>query len=199
MPHKKKRMNSQQQMGGSHSEMDERLWDFIDGLSSPSEKAALEGLIAVDRVWRIKYHELLELHQTMASAELEQPSLRFSKNVMEEIARYHVAPATKSYINKNIIRGIGAFFLVTIAGFLVYSLCQFYAADQVVAPDNNSPGMISKYGHAIQNRVDAVNWSGIFNNTYTNIFIMVNMILGLMLLDMYLTRKQRRSGQQEAS
>ncbi len=95
---------------------------------------------------------------------------------MEEIARNHVAPATKSYINKNIIRAIGAFFLVTIAGFLVYSLVQFYAADQTAAPDNNSSGLISKYGHAIQHRVDSVNWSGIFNNTYTNIFVMVNMI-----------------------
>jgi hypothetical protein len=192
-------MNSQQQMGGSHDEMNERLWDFIDGLSSTAERSAVEGLIATHGVWRLKYDELLELHQTMASAELEQPSLRFSKNVMEQIARYHVAPATKSYFNKNIIRGIGAFFLVTITGFLVFSLAQFYSADQILAPDNNSSGLISKYGHAIQHRVDTVNWSGIFNNTYTNIFLMVNLILGLMLLDMYLARKQRRNGGQQAS
>ena len=70
-------------------------------------------------------HELLHTHQLLNSSELEAPSMRFTKNVMEEISRYHVAPATKSYINKNIIRGIGAFFLTMIAGLFVYVLAQF--------------------------------------------------------------------------
>jgi hypothetical protein len=185
-------MNSQQQM-------DERLWDFIDGLSSPGERSAIEGLIAANREWTIKYHELLELHQTMVSAELEEPSLRFSKNVMEEIARYHVAPATKSYINKNIIRAIGAFFLVTIAGLLVYCLGHWFGANQGVEEGGitgTSADMIAKYGHVIQHRVDSFNWSGIFNNTYVNIFVVVNMILGLMLLDMYMTRRRRQGSHQ---
>ncbi len=43
---------------------------------------------------------------------------------MDEIARYQVAPATKSYINKNIIRGIGAFFLSLITGLLIYIFAQ---------------------------------------------------------------------------
>src|SRR5689334_9119459 len=109
----------------THIQMEERLWDYIDGLSSPAEKSAIETLIAENIEWQRKYKELLNIHQMMGTAELDAPSMRFSRNVMEEIARLQVAPATKTYINKNIIRSIGAFFLTLIAGFLLYCLGQF--------------------------------------------------------------------------
>ena len=92
-------------------QIEERLWDYIDGLSSPTEQSAIETLIAENIEWQQKYKELLNVHQVMQATELDAPSMRFSKNVMEEIAKLHVAPATKTYINKNIIRSIGAFFL----------------------------------------------------------------------------------------
>src|SRR5690348_18446687 len=96
---------------------EQRLWDYIDGLSSPSEKTVIEQLLEASAEWKAKYHELLEVHQLMQSSELEQPSLRFTKNVMDEIARLQIAPATSSYINKNIVRGIGIFFITMIVGF----------------------------------------------------------------------------------
>ena len=72
--------------------------------------------------WKNKYHELLDVHQLMKTSGLEQPSMRFTKNVLEEIAKLHIAPATKNYINNKIIWGIGAFFITLIAGFIVYGL-----------------------------------------------------------------------------
>src|SRR5882757_8926516 len=104
-PDKNRDMNTQPQM------MEQRLWDYIDGLSSNTEKAAIQLLIEDNIEWQRKYHELLQVHELMNGSELEAPSLRFSKNVMEEIARSQIAPAAGTYINKNIIRGIFAFFL----------------------------------------------------------------------------------------
>jgi hypothetical protein len=43
-----------------------------------------------------------------------------------------------------------------------------------------------------------MNWGQIFNSTYMNVFIMVNILLGLMLLDMYLTRKKNERMQRHA-
>ena len=86
------------------------MWDYIDGNCNEKEKSFIEQLIETNPEWKAKYQELLEVHQLMqTSLELDEPSLRFRQNVMEEIAKYQIAPATKSYINKNIIRGIGAF------------------------------------------------------------------------------------------
>ena len=87
--------------------IEERLWEFIDGHSSLEEKTVIERLLQTDVEWKAKYSELLEVNEMLQSSELEAPSMRFTKNVMEEIAKMHIAPATKSYINKRIIWGIG--------------------------------------------------------------------------------------------
>ena len=158
--------------------IESRLWDYIDGVSNAEEKSAIEKLIESNLEWQRTYRELLETHQLMTSSELDAPSMRFTKNVMEEIAKYHVAPATSSYINKKIIWGVAAFFIIMIVGFLVYSFGQLNWAN------SNSSNIVSP-------NLDKLNWGKFLNNSYTNIFIMINVVLGLMLLDMYLTRKKK--------
>src|ERR1700692_1663546 len=107
-------------------EMEQRIWEYIDGVSSPAERGVITRLLAEDPVWRSKYTELMGIHELLQKEELEMPSLRFIKNVMEEIAQYQVAPATKNYINKNVIRGITAFFLVMIVGLFIYFVGQIH-------------------------------------------------------------------------
>src|SRR6476469_8907634 len=105
-------------------DMELQLWDYIDGNSTPEERSLVETLIRENAEWRALYQELLQTHQSLADIDLEEPSLRFSKNVMEEIAKYHIAPETKSYINNKIIWGIAAFFVLSIVGFLIYGIGQ---------------------------------------------------------------------------
>lgn len=161
-------------------DMEARIWAYIDGFSTDAERSAIEKQIAENAGWKASYHKLLELHQSLKLAGLEQPSLRFTKNVMEEIAKHHIAPATKTYINTRIIWGIGIFFLTMIAGFLIYAIAQI---DWSVVPDsNNSLGIdLSK-----------VEYSKMFNNTFVNIFMMLNVVLGLMLLDRYLSNRKKQ-------
>ena len=166
-------------------QIEERLWDYIDGLGNPEERSAIQTLIAENIEWQRKYKELLNIHQLMNDTQLEEPSMRFTKNVMEEIARYHVAPATRTYINKNIIRGIGAFFLTLITGFLVYCLGQFKWS----AP-STSPSFIPRI--SLENEMKKFDWSKVFNSAYTNVFILVLVVLGLVMLDMYLQRKKQQ-------
>ena len=163
--------------------IDDRLWEYIDGLSSGEEKSAIEKLLENNHRWKEKYHELLEVHQLVQSSALEEPSLRFTKNVMEEIAKYHIAPATKTYINKKIIGGIGIFFIMLILGFLIYGFGQ---VDWNSKPDVNLPVDLNK-----------VDFNKFFSNTYVNIFMMINVVLGLVLLDRYLASKKKNT-QKEA-
>lgn len=78
------------------NDIEVRLWEYIDGFSNDAEKSAIEKLIAENAEWKAKYHELLEVHQSLNLVELEGPSMRFTRNVMEEIAKYQIAPATKN-------------------------------------------------------------------------------------------------------
>lgn|GEM_PF-83869 len=169
--------------------MEDRLWDYIDGHCSPAERSAIEELLATNRDWQQKHRELLNLQQLLSSSELEAPSMRFAKNVMEEIARYHVAPATKSYVNKNIIRGIGAFFVTMILGVLTYLIVQFKWSTGFGSGTGDLKLPVEKLG---LNRLDNLNYSRVFNSTYLIVFLAIAVISGLMLLDMYLQQKKRQ-------
>ncbi len=167
-------------------EMEKQIWDFIDGRCSDTEKAFMLHQFAQNPVWNDKYKELLRIHDLLQYKELEMPSLRFTKNVMEEIAQYNVAPATKNYINKNIIRGIFAFFLVMIGGLFIYFVGQIHWSGQ-------STGTMLP---AFSQDANKLNWGKILTSSYVNIFIGVSAMLGLILLDKYLQTKKnlRRTG-----
>ena len=158
--------------------LEQQLWSYIDGLSSAEDRTAIEKLIATNGEWKSKYHELMEVHQLVRSTDLEQPSMRFTKNVMEEIAKFHIAPATKNYINNKIIWGIAAFFITLIVGFLIYGFAQ---VDWNFKDDSKPLLDLSTF-----------DMSKIFNNTFVNAFMMVNVLLGLVLLDRVLANKRKK-------
>ncbi len=162
-----------------NSGIEQRLWDYIDGTSSAAEKTVIEKLIAGNAEWKNKYKELFEINSLLTAGELEEPSMRFTKNVMEEINRLYIAPAGKKYINKNIIRGIGIFFITLITGFLIYGFGQMdWSAG---SGDSKLPFDLSK-----------IDLSKFFNNSYVTGFMMINIILGLVLLDSYFKKRREQ-------
>jgi hypothetical protein len=162
--------------------MEDRLWDYIDGLSSSAEKSAVEALITANIEWQRKYKELLNVHQLMTSSDLDAPSMRFTRNVMDEIARYQVAPATKTYINKNIIRGISGFFLCLIAGLLVYVFGQVKWS---------SAGASSLKVPSVDLGLDKLDYGKFFASLPVTLIMLIAVVLGLVLLDMYLQQKKK--------
>jgi hypothetical protein len=162
-----------------NSDMESRLWGFIDGMAEPKERSAIEQLIAENTAWRIKYEELTELHQSINLVELDQPSMRFTKNVMEEISKLSIAPAAKNYINSKVIFGIGGFFGTVLLAFLVYAISQIRWTDA------------SDSGSAFGFDLTKADYSAIFSNSFVNAFMMVNVILGLMLFDRFLENKKK--------
>ena len=166
--------------------MEDRLWEYIDGVSTPEERSMIGELVANHHEWREKYVELLNVHQLLNASELDAPSMRFTRNVMEEIARYHVAPATRTYINKNVIRGIGAFFLTLILGFFAYILSQFHWTG-----GHGSANLLSGNPNLGLDKLNAIDPSKYINGTYISLFMLISVVMGFVLLDMYLQRRKR--------
>ncbi len=158
--------------------IEQQLWAYIDGISSSEERTSIEKMLQSNLEWKNKYHELMEIHQLMNAAEMEQPSMRFTKNVMEKIAQYHIAPATKNYINKKIIWGIAGFFITLIGAFLIYGFAQIDWNLQ----DNSKPLI----------NLSSFDIGKVFNNNFVNGFMMVNVLLGLVLLDRVLANKRKK-------
>lgn len=161
-------------------DMEAKLWEYIDGLIADAEKVLVEKLIAENEEWNKKYNELLEIHQSLHLVDLEQPSLRFMKNVMEEIGKLQVVPAAKAYINQKVIWSIGLFFLTMIGSFFIYGFAQI---DWSVAEDSKTA-----FGFNLV-RVDYIK---MFSNNLMNILMMMNVVLGLLLLDRFLNSRKKQ-------
>jgi len=165
-------------MEPNYPDIEERLWNYIDGTSAVAERSSIEQLLQSNATWKAKYHELLAINEMLQSSELEIPSMRFTKNVMEEIAKLHIAPATKTYINKKVIWGLGIFFITMVIGFLIYGFGQI--------------DWSAKGNTTVSDYLSKVDYNKFFNNTYMNIFMMINVVLGLFLLDRYLANKRKK-------
>ena len=160
--------------------MEERLWDHIDGLGDATERAEIERLIASDPSWRSAYDAILDTQHLLKSTELEQPPMRFTKNVMEAISKLHVAPAASSYINKRIIWAIGGFFVVLIFGVLAYGVSTIkFSAGSGVSTGFKLPNVDFSFLKHIPSTV----WTA---------FLMADCLLGLLFLDRYLRRKNEQ-------
>jgi hypothetical protein len=161
-------------------EMEKQIWEFIDGRCSDAESIFIKHQLLENPVWSDKYNELMRMHEMLQKEDLEVPSLRFTKNVMEEISRPPVTAAAKIYINKHVTRGIFAFFLVMIGGLLIYFVGQMHWSSQPT-------GTLLP---AFSENANKLNWGKMLTGTYVNIFIGISAMLGLILLDKYLQTKK---------
>jgi hypothetical protein len=169
----------------SREQIEQHIWDYIDGLCTPAEKEMVEKLLQTDPSWNAVYLELRNFNTLVAKTDMiEEPSMRFTKNVMEQVSKYKIAPPAQSYVNKKIIYGIATFFIVTIVASILYgiSLIDFSSS--------NSAGSIklpevdySKY---------QLNWSQYLSSPVIYIFLFMDVIAGLLLLDRYLRRKNEK-------
>ena len=159
--------------------MEATLWDYIDGFCNEQERSFIAKLIEENQAWRKKYHQLLDEHQLMQhSIELDEPSMRFSQNVMDVIANEKIAPAASSYIKKSVIRGIAAFFLISLGALVVY---MFATVDWNAA--NNSSSI----------KLPEISVGKYMNNTVFYGAGIITAVLALGMLDATLRKKQKKN------
>ncbi len=159
--------------------MEERLWNFIDGHINEAERITIQELLKVNAIWKNKYAELLIINHSLHHAELEEPSMRFSSNVMDAIYKTQLSPVSKKYINTKIIGFIGFFFLTIIAVLLIYGFGQ-------VEWNSSDSG-----GYNIPFEFPKIEYGFLSNNIIKQFFIISLVVLALMLFDNYLSSKKK--------
>jgi VIT1/CCC1 family predicted Fe2+/Mn2+ transporter len=158
------------------TDIDTRLWAYIDGIASAKEHQEITQLLAENTLWQAKYAELMDLQNALTQQiEEDAPSMRFTRNVMEEISRHKISPAAASYLNNKIIYGIAAFFIGTIVAILIYLVGS-------VNWSSNETGVL-KHRQTITIPV-------VFTGHFLQIFMVISTVLALMLLDAYLHQKR---------
>ena len=154
--------------------IEEKLWDYIDGTCTVEDRQAISLLIEQDEVYRRKYHELVALNKEFAAVELDEPPMAFTYNVMETIRSEHAQIPLKAAINNRIIKGIAAFFVLTITVILAIALANInWHTGSSAAPLKLNIPNISPY----------------ITGRYMQVFVFFDVVLGLYLFDAYLRKK----------
>ena len=164
------------------SPIEDKIWDYIDGLCSLEEQETISQLIANNQVYSNKYAELIELQKSLNMIDLEEPTMAFTNKVMDKIAIQTQPLSLKVRIDKRIIYGISAIFAFLLLGCLVILLLNIDWSISVNIPINLK-----------------VNDAVLENNFYSSSaaksalmysFFMFDMIVGLMILDKIIRKKR---------
>ena len=159
--------------------MEERLWSYIDGTCDEEERKTIDMLIATDKAYSAKFEELLNFDQQLSKMEADEPSMSFTYKVMEGVRAEHARQPLKAAINKNIIKGIGAFFIVTISLMLILALSTLHltsASFSVHLPEALKVPDLKSY----------------VNVKLLNYFFFFDAVLALVLVDAYLRRRKAK-------
>lgn len=157
-----------------------QIWNYIDNACTSEERVYIESRIRTKPDWKETYEELLLLHNKLNALTPEEPSFRFTQNVMDEVNQLKHQSVFQYYLNKYFLSAVGWFFIISISTLLIYSLVQI---DWNFSSSNSSQYTLPK-----------VDWNkvlGFLNLTISvKIFIVIDILLGLVLLDKYLYKKQ---------
>jgi len=157
--------------------IEEKLWDYIDGRCTPEEQNAISALIDEDAGVRLQFEQMLSANTSFTAMELDEPSMAFTYNVMEAIRTENARVPLKAAINKRIIRGIGIFFTVTLLALLVLVITSVRWSAQGLSV-NLTAGF----------KMPAINYSDA--KIVVQAFVFFDVMLGLYLFDAYLRKKR---------
>jgi hypothetical protein len=159
------------------NEVEEKLWNYIDGSCTDEEQKSISALIDTDEAYQLKYHELLQLNTEFSAIELDEPSMAFTYNVMEAIRTETAQKPLKAAINKRIIWGVGAFFILSITVLLILVMAsinwQAIGQSSVQAPVQFQMPPLQDY----------------INGNVMRGFVFCDIVLGLFVVDAYLRKK----------
>jgi hypothetical protein len=152
--------------------IEELLWDYIDGNCPAAEQKTVSALIETDEVYRLKYEELLKINREFSAMELDAPPMAFTYQVMEAIRAETAQKPLKTVINDKIMMSIVTFFAVTIMLLLVYTLININWSVAFSIP-GNMPG------------IKLQNLSAYITKPVKEGFLFTDLLLALFLTDHY--------------
>jgi hypothetical protein len=102
--------------------LEEQIWDFIDGNLSESESQKIQHLINSDQEVERMYKNFLSFNVFTTNMDLEEPSMSFTRNVMDDVATIPAPVLLKTKVDNRVIYGIAAFFGIALIAVFVFAI-----------------------------------------------------------------------------
>jgi hypothetical protein len=153
--------------------IEQQLWDYIDGNLDEFSKKAIEEKIESTAEIKAQFEELLKLNSVFNALDLDEPSMSFTRNVMESIALAPAPVAMKTKVDIKIIYGIAGFFIISLLSLFGYVLYN---------SNLNTP----KFGF---NTNFNFNLDQYITPTVIYSFLFFDLVIGLVFLDQFLRKK----------
>lgn len=154
--------------------IEEQLWNYIDGNCTFAEKIEIEAKIKTNLQYSALYKELLLVNSELSKLEFEEPSMSFTRNVMEQVNLELKPVALKTKVDNRIIYCIGGFFILSIIAIFGYVIARADVSFKFNLPQLNLDLYESK----------------IINPTSIKIFLMVDVVLALIYIDSFLRKRK---------
>ena len=156
--------------------IEQQVWEYLDGTCTEQEHKKIGHLIETDRTYNTVYSELKSLHFDLSGIELDEPSMGFTRNVMDKIAAAPMPGSMRSLVDKRIIYSIAAFFALSLLVLLatIFSQVDWTQASSTVLPEYKIP---------------KVDYLSFMNDTFLRVFLFADLILGLYFLDSVMRKR----------
>ena len=150
--------------------MEEKLWDYIDGFCTEEERKAIDLLLKTDEDYHHKYLEMKAFQENISWLEIEEPAMNFTFNVMESVREEKILKPLKTVVDQRIIFGIAAFFICCIMLLLgyVFMNINWHLSTQIKMPEIKLPSVNAN-----------------FKSVLLKGFLFLDLILGLFFADHY--------------
>lgn len=158
--------------------IEEQLWDYIDGNCTTTEIVFIKAKIADNKTYKAVYEELLLVHEKLNDIALDEPSMSFTRNVMEQVQLEIKPIALKTKVDQRIIYSIAAFFVFSMVAIFGYTL-----AKSDLSLNFSLPQLNFDYNNSTMQTLFK-------NPILISSFLMIDVVLVLLYLDSYLRRKK---------
>ena len=156
------------------NEIEEQLWDYIDGNCTAVESEEIKAKIATNLQYSKIYKELIAVHKELGQLDFEEPSMSFTRNVMEKVELELPPVALKTKVDQRIVYFIASFFVLSILGIFGYAISKSNLNFTFELPKIDFTLGLTK----------------VFNPITLQIFIIVDVFLGLVYLDSFLRKRK---------
>jgi hypothetical protein len=157
----------------------QELQDYMDGLCSPEKAAEIENKLAMHPEWLKEFEAFTDLETLLKSpGQMMEPSVRFTKNVMESIEGLHVAKPASAYLNKWIFYAIAGLLGAALLAIFGISIAQMDWGTTTETPTTF--------------QVPSFHWQGLYSSKVLQVAIMANIILGFVLIEKAVSKRNQR-------